>query len=115
MNAISDLILPFLLIIIIIIIIIYFFVYAQVLNIRRQKNEKSREYHTDLEVQAQERYEHRKQSQEDQRVKSVEVRYVTVTLWKYSDSQLSIFGDTTRFQAILPNRLNWNGSFLYTD
>ena len=49
----------------------YFF--DQVLNIRRQKNEKSREYHTDLEAQAQERYQHRKQSQEEQRVKSVEV------------------------------------------
>ena len=48
--------------------------FDQVLNIRRQKNEKSREYHTDLEAQAQERYQHRKQSQEEQRVKSVEVR-----------------------------------------
>jgi len=48
--------------------------FDQVLNIRRQKNEKSREYHTDLETQARERYQHRKQSQEEQRVKSVEVR-----------------------------------------
>ena len=43
------------------------------LNIRRQKNEKSREYHTDLEAQAKERYELRKHNQEEQRVKSVEV------------------------------------------
>ncbi|XP_078377986.1 uncharacterized protein LOC144661155 isoform X1 [Oculina patagonica] len=45
---------------------------SQALNIRRLKNEKSREYHTDLEAQAQERYQKHKQSQEEQRVKSVE-------------------------------------------
>lgn len=54
---------------------------SQVLNIRRQKNEKSREYHTDLEAQAQERYQHRKQSQEEQRVKSVEHLKTMDRMW----------------------------------
>jgi len=54
---------------------------SQVLNIRRQKNEKSREYHTDLEAQAQERYQHRKQSQEEQRVKSVEHLKTMDSMW----------------------------------
>lgn len=54
---------------------------SQVLNIRRQKNEKSREYHTDLEAQAQERYKNRKQSEEQQRIKSVEHLKTMDKMW----------------------------------
>ncbi|KAJ7391957.1 hypothetical protein OS493_016264 [Desmophyllum pertusum] len=54
---------------------------SQVLNIRRQKNDKSQEYHTDLETQAQERYQHRKQSREEQRVKSVEHLKTMDSIW----------------------------------
>nr|XP_058964974.1 uncharacterized protein LOC131791646 isoform X1 [Pocillopora verrucosa] len=54
---------------------------SQVLNIRRQKNEKSREYHTDLEAQARERYQNRKQSEDQQRIKSVEHLKTMDRMW----------------------------------
>ena len=51
------------------------------LNIRRAKNEKSLDYHTDLETQAHERAQQRKKSAEEQRIKSVEVHVSLHYAW----------------------------------
>ncbi|XP_073236100.1 uncharacterized protein [Porites lutea] len=54
---------------------------SQVLNIRRPKNEKSYDYHTDLEVQAHWRDLQRKKSAEEQRIKSVEHLKTMDNMW----------------------------------
>ncbi|XP_068745397.1 uncharacterized protein [Montipora capricornis] len=54
---------------------------SQALNIRRPKNEKSHQYHVDLETQAHWRDLQRKKSAEEQRIKSVEHLKTMDRMW----------------------------------